>query len=76
MGDVTITITTPEKWTARAFWAWLDRRAFGVVAAFCPTMFSFGFELITGKSKGIAFMAGPFWLGFATLAITPHDGGQ
>jgi hypothetical protein len=65
----TINITTPAKWKAQGFWAWRKRRAFGLVLAFCPTMFSFGGELIVGESKGAALIAGPFWLGFATLRI-------
>lgn len=66
---VTIDLRLPEKWVARHFWSWRKRRAFGFVVAFSPQILAIGVELIAGSSRGIAFVLGPFWIGFATLKI-------
>lgn len=74
---VTVDLRTPEKWVARGFWAWRRRRTFGIVVAFCPTVFAAGIEVMNGYGKGLAIVAGPLWIGFATAKIeqeaTDHD---
>lgn len=66
---LTIDIRTPEKWVSRSFWAWRGRRTFGIVIAFCPTVFAAGIEVLNGYGKGAAIVVGPLWLGFATAKI-------
>lgn len=59
-----IDVTTPGKWWRSKAWRWGDSRWI-VAAAYCPTMFSVGGELLTGFGKGFALIIGPFWLGVA-----------
>jgi len=60
---------TQVRWSARFFFRATRRHAGGIVLGFCPSFFAIGGELITGETRGIALMIGPFWLGFATAAF-------
>jgi hypothetical protein len=53
------------KWSVRTFFRATRNHAGGIVLGFAPTFFAIGAELITGDTRGVAFMVGPFWLGFA-----------
>lgn len=53
------------KWSVRTFFRAIRNHAGGVVLGFAPTFFAIGAELITGSTRGVALMIGPFWLGFA-----------
>jgi len=61
-----IDIRTPVKWHK-----FIGRRigatTIGFAAAFSVTACFFGFELLTGSSRGIAISFGPIWFGFAVL---------
>jgi len=62
----------PIKWSVRTFFRATRNHAGGVVLGFAPTFFAIGVELITGGTRGVALMIGPFWLG---LAISKFDRG-
>jgi hypothetical protein len=70
---VHVSMDAPIKWATRTFFRATRRHAGGIVLGFAPTFFAIGAELITGRSRGIALMIGPFWLGSAVAAI---DEGQ
>lgn len=54
----------PDKWHRnRAFW--LGRSPAIVGIAFNPWHWSVGVELLAGYGKGLAIIAGPFWIGAA-----------
>jgi len=53
------------KWSVRTFFRVTWNYAGGIVVGFAPTFCAFGAELITGPTRGVALMLGPFWLGFA-----------
>lgn len=68
-----IDLTTPHKWYRSRGWRWGDSRWI-VVAAFCPTVFGLGGEIISGYGKGFAIFVGPVWLGVAANFKEPvHD---
>ena len=62
---VTVNMDAQVKWSVRTFFRATRNHAGGIVLGFAPTFFALGAELITGETRGIAFMVGPFWLGFA-----------
>ncbi len=66
---VDIRMETQVRWSTRFFFRATRRYASGVVLGFCPSLFAIGGELITGETRGIALMIGPFWLGFADAAF-------
>jgi hypothetical protein len=66
---VDVRMETQVRWSARFFFRATRRHAGGIVLGFCPSFFAIGGELITGETRGIALMIGPFWLGFATAAF-------
>lgn len=63
--DVVVSMDAPIKWSVRTFFRATRNHAGGVVLGFAPTFFAIGAELITGGTRGVALMIGPFWLGFA-----------
>lgn len=62
---VVVSMDAQVKWSARAFFRATRNHAGGIVLGFAPTFFAIGAELITGDTRGVALMIGPFWLGFA-----------
>lgn len=66
---VHVSMDTDVRWSVRHFFRAGHRYAGGIVLGFAPTSFSLGAELITGETRGIALMIGPFWLGFAGASI-------
>lgn len=62
-----VDIIAPVTWRTQGFWKSRRGRTFGIVAAFAPTVFAIGVERISGYSRGLAVMIGPFWIGFATV---------
>jgi hypothetical protein len=62
---VIVSMHAQVKWSARTFFRATRSHAGGIVLGFAPTFFAIGAELITGDTRGVAFMVGPFWLGFA-----------
>jgi len=62
---VVVSMDAQIKWSVRTFFRATRNHAGGVVLGFAPTFFAIGAELITGSTRGIALMIGPFWLGFA-----------
>lgn len=62
---VVVSMDAQVKWSARTFFRATRNHAGGIVLGFAPTFFAIGAELITGDTCGVAFMIGPFWLGFA-----------
>lgn len=64
-----VSMDAPIKWATRTFFRATNRYAGGIVLGFAPTFFAIGAELITGSTRGIALMIGPFWLGFAVSAF-------
>lgn len=66
---VHVSMDTGVSWSARHFFRAGRRHVGGIVLGFAPTMCAFGAELITGETRGIALMIGPFWLGFAGAPI-------
>ncbi|QAY80445.1 hypothetical protein [Sphingosinicella sp. BN140058] len=67
---VRIDITTPSRWNRHVAWR-LKGTSFILAAAFSPTSFYAGVELLTGYGKGLALCLGPVWLGFA---VAPAEG--
>jgi hypothetical protein len=61
-----IDITTPTKWY-RFFGRRLGSSTIGLAAAFCPSAFFIGIELIRGSSTGFGISLGPVWIGIAGL---------
>lgn len=66
---VHVSTDTNVRWSMRHFFRAGRRHVGGIVLGFAPTVFAFGAELITGETRGIALMIGPFWLGFAGAPI-------
>ncbi|WP_343545556.1 hypothetical protein [Sphingomonas paucimobilis] len=66
---VDIRVETQVRWSMQFFFRATRRHAGGIVLGFCPSFFAIGGELITGETRGIALMIGPFWLGFAAAAF-------
>lgn len=66
---VHVSMDTDVRWSVRHFFRAGRRYAGGIVLGFAPSVFAFGAELITGETRGIALMIGPFWLGFAGAPI-------
>lgn len=64
---VTIDLTLPTYWQEKHFFCVGDQWICGFVAAISFQSWTLGFEIINGYSRGIAFMIGPLWLGFAAL---------
>lgn len=62
---VVVSMDAQVKWSARTFFRATRNHAGGIVLGFAPTFFAIGIELITGDTRGVALMVGPFWLGFA-----------
>lgn len=62
---VVVSMDAQVKWSVRTFFRATRNRAGGIVLGFAPTFFALGIELITGDTRGVALMIGPFWLGFA-----------
>ena len=62
---VTVSMDAQVKWSVRTFFRATRSHAGGIVVGFAPTFFAIGAELVTGDTRGIALMVGPFWLGFA-----------
>ena len=62
---VVVSMDAQVKWSVRTFFRATRNHAGGIVLGFAPTFFAIGVELITGDTRGVAFMVGPFWLGFA-----------
>lgn len=62
---VVVSMDAQVKWSARTFFRATRNHTGGIVLGFAPTFFAIGAELITGDTRGVAFMIGPFWLGFA-----------
>jgi len=62
---VVVSMDAQIKWSVRTFFRTTQNHAGGIVLGFAPTFFAIGAELITGDTRGVAFMIGPFWLGFA-----------
>lgn len=71
--EVHVNMEAPIKWATRTFFRATRRHVGGIVLGFAPTFFAIGAELITGRTRGVALMIGPFWLGFAMSTI---DGEQ
>jgi hypothetical protein len=63
--QVVVSMDAQIKWSVRTFFRATRNHAGGVVLGFAPTFLAIGVELITGDTRGVAFMVGPFWLGFA-----------
>ncbi len=63
--QVVVSMDTQIKWSVRTFFRATRTHAGGIVLGFAPTFFAIGVELITGDTRGVAFMVGPVWLGFA-----------
>jgi hypothetical protein len=63
--QVVVCMDAQIKWSVRTFFRATRNHAGGIVLGFAPTFFAIGVELITGDTRGVAFMVGPFWLGFA-----------
>jgi hypothetical protein len=70
---VHVDMEAPIKWATRTFFRATPNHAAGIVLGFAPSFFAIGAELITGKTRGVALMIGPFWLGFAVSLL---DEGQ
>jgi hypothetical protein len=67
-----ISVVTPAKWKAsHFFWAPKGKRAWGIVAAYCPSFFGLAVEVIGPETVGLAIVVGPFWLGVATIKADP-----
>lgn len=62
---VVVSMDAQIKWSVRSFFRATRNHAGGIVLGFAPTFFAIGAELITGDTRGVALMIGPFWLGFA-----------
>lgn len=62
---VVVSMDAQVKWSARTFFRATKNYAGGIALGFAPTFFAIGAELITGDTRGVAFMIGPFWIGFA-----------
>ncbi len=62
---VVVSMDAQVKWSVRTFFRATDTHAGGIVLGFAPTFFAIGVEMITGDTRGVALMIGPFWLGFA-----------
>lgn len=63
--QVVVSMDAQIKWSVRTFFSATRNHAGGIVLGFAPTFFAIGAELITGGARGVAFMIGPFWIGFA-----------
>ncbi len=63
--QVVVSMDAQIKWSVRTFFRATRNHAGGIVLGFAPTFFAIGVELITGDTRGVAFMVGPLWLGFA-----------
>lgn len=63
--QIVVSMDAQIKWSVRTFFRATRNHAGGIVLGFAPTFFAIGVELITGDTRGVAFMVGPFWLGFA-----------
>jgi len=62
---VVVSMDAQIKWSVRTLFRATRNHAGGIVLGFAPTFFAIGAELITGDTRGVALMIGPFWLGFA-----------
>ena len=71
--EVHVNMEAPIKWSTRTFFRATPRHVGGIVLGFAPTFFAIGAELITGRSRGVALMIGPFWLGFAVASINEEQ---
>ncbi len=69
---VVVSMDAPIKWSVRTFFRATRNHTGGIVLGFAPTFFAIGAELITGDTRGVAFMIGPFWLGFAVSKFAPE----
>lgn len=67
-----IYLTTPHKWYRSKAWQWGNSKWI-IAAAFCPSVFGIGGELITGYGKGMAIFLGPVWLGVAARFEDTHQ---
>jgi hypothetical protein len=65
-----IDLNTPVAWKRHRIWV-SKRRDFMAFAAFAPTFFGLGIELITSEAKGLSLYVGPLWLAFATIRKEP-----
>ncbi len=63
--QVFVSMDAQIKWSVRTLFRATRNYAGGIVVGFAPTFCAFGAELITGQTRGVALMIGPFWLGFA-----------
>ncbi|PZO77058.1 MAG: hypothetical protein DI640_01360 [Sphingomonas taxi] len=62
---VVVSMDAPVKWSVQAFFRATRNYAGGIVLGFAPTFCAIGAELLTGDTRGVAVMIGPFWIGFA-----------
>jgi len=67
MKRIEVDLRTPEQWRAGSFWVGHRSRSYGVLIAFCPTVWAIGVELMTGSAKGVAIIIGPLWIGASTM---------
>jgi len=63
--QVVVSMDAQIKWSVRTFFRATENYAGGIVLGLAPTFCAIGAELITGHTRGVALMAGPFWIGIA-----------
>lgn len=63
--QVVVSMDAQIKWSVRTFFRATENYAGGIVLGFAPTFCAIGAELITGHTRGVALMFGPFWIGIA-----------